>query len=129
VAAELVDLLGRAAVAPLEARHRAEMAALEERVELTGERGAGRKELSERHRRELRRLRTDELRLGLLTVQACYRDALVAGAPRVGAGACIEAIDAIHAATESLNHNPNEGLLLQSLLLRLPPLPASTPVH
>ena len=42
VAAELVDLLGSAGVAPLEARHAAELAALEERVVLTGERGAGR---------------------------------------------------------------------------------------
>ena len=67
VAAELVELLGSAAVAPLVARHAAEVAEMEERVKRSGERGAGRKVLADRHRRELRRLRTDELRYGLAT--------------------------------------------------------------
>jgi DNA polymerase-3 subunit delta' len=122
VAAELVELLGSAAVGPLAARHRAERQALEERVERTGERGAGRRELGERHRRELRRLRTDELRFGLLTIQTAYRDALVSG--EADARSCVDAVEAVHAATEALEHNPNEALLLQSLLLRLPPLGA-----
>ena len=121
VAAELVDLLAAAAVEPLRARQAAELAALEERVERAGERGSGRKDLADRHKRELRRLRTDELRFGLATLSAAYRDALVAGA--ADARACAEAVEALRAAAENLVRNPGEALLLQALLLRLPPLP------
>ena len=114
VAAELVELIGAAAVAPLEARHAEEVAALEERIKRAGERGSGRKELEERHKRELRRLRTDELRFGLATLQAAYRDELATG-PR----AAVDAITAIDAAARELSRNPNETLLLQALLLKL----------
>jgi DNA polymerase-3 subunit delta' len=123
VAAELGELLAGAAVGPLQARQAAEQAALEERVERSGERGAGRKELADRHRRELRRLRTDELRFGLVTLSAVYRDALVAGT--TDRRAAVAAIEALRAASENLVRNPNEALLLQALLLRLPPLAAS----
>ena len=121
VAAALADLLGTAGVAPLEARQAAELAELEERVERTGERGAGRKVLAERHKRELRRLRHDELRFGLATLAGVYGDALHRGTgdPR----ACIDAVGAIQAAAESMVRNPTEALLLQDVLLRLPPLP------
>ncbi len=120
VAAELADLLSAAAVAPLEARQAAESAALTERVARTGERGSGRKELADRHKRELRRLRTDEFRYGLAVLSGAYRDALVAGA--ADPVACAGAVEALRAAAESLIRNPNEALLLQSLLLRLPAL-------
>ncbi|MFN2608018.1 MAG: DNA polymerase III subunit delta' [Acidimicrobiales bacterium] len=122
VAAELVDLLSAAAVAPLEARQAAERAALEERVERTGERGSGRRELADRHKREGRRLRTDELRFGLAVLSMAYRDALVAGTadPR----ACAAAVDELRAAAENLARNPSEALFLQALLLRLPALVA-----
>jgi DNA polymerase-3 subunit delta' len=120
VAAELVDLLSSAATEPLEARQAAERAALEERVERTGERGAGRRELADRHRREHRRLRTDELRFGLAVLSGAYRDALVAGT--ADARACTAAVEALRAAAEALVRNPNEALLLQATLLRLPPL-------
>jgi DNA polymerase-3 subunit delta' len=125
VAAELVELLAAAAVGPLEARQAAERAALEERVARSGERGAGRRDLADRHRRERRRLRTDELRFGLAVLSAAYRDALVEGSadPR----ACAEAVEVLRAASENLVRNPSESLLLQALLVRLPPLrPATT---
>ncbi|MDQ4131711.1 MAG: ATP-binding protein [Actinomycetota bacterium] len=118
LAAELVELLSSAAQGPLEAKHAAERAALKDRIERGGERGAGRRELNERHRRELRRLRTDELRFGLATLAAAYRDALVEG--RADPQACLEGIVAIQAAAEALPRNPNELLLLQALLLQLP---------
>ncbi|HWC11260.1 MAG TPA: hypothetical protein VG455_08570 [Acidimicrobiales bacterium] len=121
VAAELVDLLAAAAGEPRRARQAAEVAALEERVERAGERGSGRKDLADRHKRELRRLRTDELRFGLATLSSAYRDALVGGT--ADARACAEAVEALRAATENLIRNPNEALLLQALLLELPPLP------
>ncbi len=120
MAAELVELLGSAAVAPLVSRHAAEVAELEERVKLSGERGAGRKVLADRHRRELRRLRTDELRYGLAILAAAYRDALVER--RVDAVGGLAALDALQKTAENLIHNPGEGLLLQSLLLRLAPV-------
>ena len=125
VAAELVELLGSAGVATLTSRHAAELAALDERVKRSGERGAGRKVLADRHKRELRRLRTDELRYGLATLSAAYRDALVER--RVDAAAGVAGLDALQQAAEALLHNPGEALLLQALLLRLAPVRATAP--
>ncbi len=121
LAAELVQLLGSAAVGPLEARHAEERAALEERIERSGERGSGRKLLVERQRRELRRLRADELRYGLAVLAQQYRDALAGGTadPR----RCLASVEALQAASEAIVRNPNEQLLLQALLLGLCPLP------
>lgn len=100
---------------PLQARQAAEMAELEERMRRYGERGTMRKELEERHRREQRRVRTDELRFGLAALAGAYRDQLVEGA---GEGD-LDAVAAIQSAGEALVRNPNEALLLQGLLLRL----------
>ncbi len=110
-----------AAAAPLNHRHAAEVAAMEERIKSIGERGSGKKTLEERHKRELRRHRVDELRFGLATMAGSYRDALVAGTltrPDVAASA----VSRIHKALEALERNPNEALLLQALLLDLPPI-------
>jgi DNA polymerase-3 subunit delta' len=120
IAAELVELLGTAAVGPLEARHAEERAALEARIERSGERGAGRKQLVDRHRRELRRLRADELRYGLGQLASAYRDALAAGAG--DARRCVASLDALQAAAEAIVRNPSEILFLQALLLRLSPV-------
>jgi DNA polymerase III subunit delta' len=120
VASDLATLLGQAGVATLEARQAAELVELDERVKRTGERGAGRKVLVERHKRELRRLRHDELRFGLATLAGVYRDALAMGAGDDRAN--MEAVSAIQATAEAMVRNPTEALLLQSLLLRLPPL-------
>ncbi len=117
------DLLGRieAAAAPVADRHIAEIAMMDERIERYGERGSGKKALEERHRRELRRHRTDELLAGLTVIAGVYRDALVAGsAPRPEAAA--DAVVHIHQAMEAFERNPNEPLLLQSLLWSLPVL-------
>ncbi len=126
VAAELVELLGSAAVPALTARHAAEVAEMEARVKRSGERGSGRKVLADRHRRELRRLRTDELRYGLAVLAAAYRDALVER--RVDAAAGVAGLDAIQQVAENIIHNPSETLLLQALLLRLPPVRATARV-
>ena len=108
-----------AAAAPLVERHAGEVTALEQRIAAMGERGSGKKALEERHKRELRRHRTDELRSGLVTLGGAYRDALVAGhLPRPDSAAT--AISRIHASLEAFERNPNEQLLLQSLLLGLP---------
>ena len=48
-----------------------------------------------------------------------YRDRLVAGGHH-RPDALIDAVARIHATIEALEHNPNEPLLLQSLLWSLP---------
>jgi len=118
VAAAVDELLAgiAAAAAPLLARQAEELAALEARVAQFGERGSGRSELEERHKRELRRHRTDELRAGLATLAGAYREQLVRG--EAGAEA-VRALAAVQEAAEAFERNPNEVLLLQALLLRL----------
>ena len=118
--AELNALIEGAA-APLAERQALEATALEARVAALGERGSGRKLLEERHKRELRRHRTDELRSGLAVVAGTYRDALVAGTVS-RPDAAVHAVRRIHLSLEALERNPNETLLLQSLLLDLPSL-------
>ncbi len=119
-ACELVDQVRAgmdAAQGPLEARQTAETEQLEARVEQLGERGSGRADLVAQHKREVRRLRTDELVFGLAVMSRVYRDRLVAGYnPDAEA-----ALTAIQAAAENLVRNPNEALLLQDLFLRLAP--------
>lgn len=125
----LVDeLLGQieAAAAPLAARHAAEVTELEERIARFGERGSGKKMLEERHKRELRRHRTDELLAGLTVIAAVYRDELVAGSLD-HPGTAAEAVSRIHEAIEAFEHNPNESLLLQALLWSLPVLTSGRP--
>ncbi len=116
------DLLKRIddAAAPLTERHAAEVAAMDERIARYGERGSGKKALDERHRRELRRHRTDELKSGLTVVAATYRDALAHGVSHPDE--LTDAAVAVHRAIEALERNPNEALLLQSLLWSLPSL-------
>lgn len=104
-----------AAQEPLTERHEQELAELDERVKLTGERGSGRADLVAQHKREIRRLRSDELRFGLATLSRHYRDRLIA-APDAKAE---EALRALGAAVDALQRNPNEALLLQRLLLEL----------
>jgi DNA polymerase-3 subunit delta' len=124
--AAVADLVGELRTAiddaqtPLDARHEEEVAELEKRVELYGERGSGRRELTESHKREVRRHRADELRSGLATLSGRYRDELVS--PGRDRRTLVEAIRVIDAAAENLIRNPVEPLLLQALFLRLPPL-------
>jgi DNA polymerase-3 subunit delta' len=114
-----LNALIEAAAAPLAARQADEAAALEARVAAVGERGSGRKSLEERHKRELRRHRVDELRSGLGVMAGAYRDALVQQRmPRPDAA--VQAVQRIHEALDALDRNPNETLLLQALLLDLP---------
>jgi DNA polymerase-3 subunit delta' len=114
---ELLGLI-EAAAGPLQDRQAAEIAALDARVEQLGERGSGRRTVEERHKRQARRHRIDELRAGLGVLAGTYRDELVAGSH--DAAGAIGAVSAIHAAIEALDRNPNETLLLQDLFLRLP---------
>ncbi len=110
-----------AAAASLTARHQLEAEAMSERIAALGERGSGRKALEDKHKRELRRHRTDEIRSGLATLAASYRDALVVGSVHRPDDA-VQAVRRIHTSIEAMERNPNESLLLQALLLELPPL-------
>ena len=101
--------------AALTTRHERETEDLAEQEEAYGTRGSGRRQQDERHRREVRRFRDDELRFGLATLARRYRDLAVGGRS--------SAMDATAAITEvggELVRNPNEALLLQALFLRLP---------
>ncbi|HSH58088.1 MAG TPA: hypothetical protein VK988_00285, partial [Acidimicrobiales bacterium] len=71
-------------------------------------------------RRALRRQRTEELRFGLATLAARYRDELSSAGRELAA--LLAAVDAITAAAAALVRNPNETLLLQALLVGLPPV-------
>jgi DNA polymerase-3 subunit delta' len=114
------DLLGLIddAAEPLKQQQQAEIAALEERARVFGERGSGRKALEDRHKRELRRHRSDELRWGLAVMAGSYRDALVAGHARPEQ--MVQAAARIQRTIDVVERNPNEPLLLQALLLDLP---------
>jgi DNA polymerase-3 subunit delta' len=116
--AELQAMIGDA-LEPLRERQAAEVAALDEQIEQFGLRGSGRKDLETRHKREVRRFRTAELRFGLATLAAAYRDALAELGPRRD---LVDAVDRIDAAAVALQRYPNETLLLQALLAQLPPV-------
>ena len=118
-AADDMSRLADEAAAVLTPIHAKELADLEARVAAMGERGSGRKTLEERHKREVRRYRTDELRSGLGVIAGEYRTAAVAGVgihPEV----YVHAVARVHVSLEALERNPNEALLLQHLLLDLP---------
>lgn len=119
--AELQSLIGEA-LGPLQDRQAAEAVELEEQIERFGLRRAGKRDLETRHKREVRRFRTAELRFGLAILAAAYRDALVAHGPAT-AREVVAALDRIDAAAVSLQRYPNETLLLQALMARLPMVP------
>lgn len=132
LADELIALLDQSA-APLSERQEAEVVALTERnarnAEVVGSgrgaKGRGRAtkaalnagvaDLQERHRREQRRQRTDELRAGLAFLASAYRERLTSGAT----AQAVAAIACIDRTAKTLEFNPGELLALQALLARL----------
>jgi DNA polymerase III subunit delta' len=132
IAEELVELLKQSAE-PLVARQEAELAALARSNEAAapnvpariaqGVTRQGARELEERHKREQRRQRTDELRGGLAALAGAYRDMVALGQQSplkaVGAVALIDQLSA------DLAFNPGELLALQALFVKLDRLAAS----
>ena len=125
-------LLGMAegALAPLRDEHAREMATLEEQAEATGSRGVpGRKAVEDRHKREERRWRTDDLRMGLAALSDAYRDRMVAvvsaavpaGSPGAGTERRQAAahVEAVGRASAALSRNVREDLLLEALMVEL----------
>lgn len=106
------------AQAPLVARHDRERADLDRIEAEWGTRGSGRRRLEQRHNRELRLLRGDELRFGLATLAGALRERLAAGADPT---AVAEELARVAEIGPALRRTPNEALLLQSLLLDLSP--------
>ena len=118
---EIFELIEQA-TAPLIAEQKKELEDLEARVTLTGERGSGRKALQDRHKRQLRKFNTDELRSGLSTIAGTYHALIVSDTQYLDESKYHDAIHRIHKAMGSLGLNVNEELLLQSLFLHCPSL-------
>jgi DNA polymerase-3 subunit delta' len=125
LAVRLTDSL-KEATSPLESAQAAELADSEELAKAMGERSVpGRSKITERHRREIRRYQTTELRAGLGVLSRVYRDALVEALPRSDRGGdevvrrSAEAIDRITALAGELHRNPRMPLALEQLLVAL----------
>lgn len=123
------ELLGSVdeVLGPLKHRQDDETTAFEELEEEYGVRVGDRRRLTEKHKRELRQLRTDELIRGLGAMAGAYRSALIAlddGDSRVLPG-YVSAMDTLGGAARDLTvRNANERLFLLDLLLSLPALEA-----
>ncbi len=116
-AAELVAAANEL-VEVVKARQSAELEELAEQAKMMGERGLpGRADIEARHRREQRRIRTDDLRAGLATLAALYRGRLDSGP--ADARTAIRAIELIDEAAKRLTLNVNDTLLLEWLLAKL----------
>jgi DNA polymerase-3 subunit delta' len=118
---EIFELIEQATV-PLISEQKKELDELEARVSRTGERGSGRKALQDRHKRQLRKFNTDELRSGLTTIAGTYHALIVSETQYPEESKYHDAIHRIHKAMGSLGLNVNEELLLQSLFLHCPSL-------
>jgi DNA polymerase III subunit delta' len=132
---ELLQESLKAAVADLEASQAAETADLEADLEAAGypdrTRTAQMRRLEEHHKRVHRHARTEALIEGITALETVYRDALAGtSVPALNADrpllaldarACGRALDACRDARQALiEHNPNESLMLERLLLHLP---------
>lgn len=113
IAAEIMAVVDEAQ-APLDERHAQEVAAMDEKEELTGARGSGRSAMTARHKREVNLHKADEWRMGLSTLAHRYREALVAGSPETDVFATLTD------ASTALTRNPNADLWLTNTLLSLP---------
>ena len=127
---QLIESTDRAAE-PLRAENARLFEAMTAESKEMGERVLpGRKEILDQHAREERRWRTDALRAGLGALARVYRRQVIGtGGVHAATGdpearAAMAAVALITEAAQSLPRNPNESLLLQSLLVRLGALAA-----
>lgn len=119
VIAELATMIDEA-LGPLHERQATEVDDLAEQIEKYGLRGGAKKDLETRHKREVRRFRSAELRFGLATLACVYRDALTTDAPGRDPERIVAALHRIDDAALALARYPNETLLLQTLAANLP---------
>jgi DNA polymerase-3 subunit delta' len=118
VVAELSSMIDEA-LGPLQERQAVEAAELADEIERFGLRTGAKRELETRHKREVRRFRTAELRFGLATLAGSYRAAL---ADATRPAPIVDALARIDEAALALARYPNETLLLQALVANLPHL-------
>ena len=124
------------ALTELEGAQAEEVAALDRELAAAGYPSrvaqARRRVLVERHKREVRRARTDAWIEGITAIETLYRDVLAGpDAPRLNLdrsppavlpSAAADALDACRRARAGLiEYNANETLMIQRLLLHLPP--------
>lgn len=116
-----------AAIAPLQLVQAGELDEWKKAAEAAGRRG-GVKDVEQRHQREQRRFRTEEIRFGFATLTRSYRERMVAALESADDGdarassdarAAIGAIAAIAEAHQKLSLNANESLLLTDLFTTL----------
>lgn len=98
---------------PLVQRHAVELAELEQQREEYGRSAMSTKDLDASHKRELRRVRQDELRAGLASMYQGVRSR------DVSAEAIGEVGRAIGECTEAMTFNVNESLALDALFVRV----------
>ena len=133
--AELVQAALQEALTGLEAAQASEVEQLAAELEAAGyperTQRAQLRRLEERHKRAHRRSRIDALLEGITALETVYRDAMAGpGSPRLNLDrevlhldprAAAVALDACRAARHAIaEHNPNETLLVERLLLHLP---------
>ena len=107
-------------VEPIHQRHEQEIADLEQTLSVMGVKRGGKKALEEKHKREVRRHRTDELRSGLTEIASVYRDELTRNEKILRPEAYVAAISRLHQAMRHLALNVNEAILLRDLIWSLP---------
>ncbi len=137
LSAELRALIDEAAET-LKKRHLQEAEKLAADEAEHGVRGSGRAAVEAQHKREQRQFRNDEIRFGLATLAARYREQIrsssTSNPPEASSQiessqteAAMSAISRLRITAENLIRSPNESLALQSLLLDLPPTPPDDP--
>jgi len=102
---------------PLRKRQERELEELDELAERYGERGLGRSKLETRHKRELRRLRTDELVMGMTAVGNAISEGIRSGSIDALNGS--NSLASVTTAANDLRRNGNERLQLQKLFINL----------
>ena len=134
LAAEALDQAVRDAIAVAKQAHAEELAEFDTAAEVSGYPpravATQRRRMTTRHDRHERMARREALIEGVTAIETLYRDALAGeGAPRRNvdrpvatseARPCARALDACRDARQALEFNPNEGLLLERLVLHLP---------
>ena len=125
---EVLGLIDEAAE-PLMRQHEKEIETIEETLAVMGVKRGGKKALEDKHKRELRRHRTDELRAGLTEVASTYRDELVNKPDVHRPDAYVDAIEHLHSAMGRLALNVNETILLRNLFWQLPSLRTDSALH
>ena len=125
--AQLADQIVAAidhATGPLVERQQQERQQLEVAAKEKNITGQALKNIDTRHKRELRRLRTDELRAGFATLAQTLAHTLAETSDSAVARRAETGLASVQWASETIIFNPNELLLLHGLFVRMTESPA-----